>query len=195
MRQKTTLLLIGGALVVGGCSPGRLHRPYSTALNTPQRDTYAAQRLNQEGLGYIEAGDFEAAETSFRQALDHDLFYASAHNNLGLLLLDRGEAYAASWEFTFAAKLLPHAVEPRNNLGLVMEKVAHLDDAIAHYKEALDLDPGNVEVMGHLARTYIKARQKPQELRNLLKTLAFQNPGGTWDQWARRRLLALGREE
>ena len=80
-------------------------------------------------------------------------------------------------------------------MGLVFERVGNLDGAIAEYEKALEIDPNNVQVMGHLARAYVKSGEEPEDLRKLLKRLSFQNPGGTWDQWARTQLLTLGAEE
>ena len=74
-------------------------------------------------------------------------------------------------------------------------RVGNLDGAIAEYEEALEIDPNNVQVMGHLARAYVKSGEKSEDLRKLLKRLSFQNPGGTWDQWARTQLLTLGAEK
>ena len=187
-------IVIVALLLLAGCRSGSSQHPYSTAFTPPRRDTHTAQRRNAEGLQQIEKGDYKKAEESFRAALDADLFYASAHNNLGLVLLKKSP-YEAAWEFQFSAKLLPNAAEPRNNLGLVFEHVGNLDGAIAEYKKALKIDPNNVQVMGHLARAYVKSGEKSDDLRKLLKRLAFQNPGGTWDQWARRQLLTLGAEK
>lgn len=186
-RLSIALLLIA----VHGCSALRKSsHPYATSISGPLRDTYGAQRLNGQGLKALEEDETEDAERCFRKAFEKDLFCASAHNNLGLLLLRSNKPYEAAWEFQFAAKLLPHSVEPRNNLGLVMEKVGQLDQAITHYENALHIDPNNVEVMGHLARAYVKSRRTSDDLKGFLKKISFQNPGGSWDKWARTQLLA-----
>ncbi|MHC5112197.1 MAG: tetratricopeptide repeat protein [Planctomycetota bacterium] len=182
--------------LIGGCADGRRAHPYVTSSpNVHPRNTYEAQRLNEEGLRAIEQDDHEQAERLFREALEADLFHASAHNNLGLVLVQQGFAYDAAWEFQYAAKLSPSAVQPRNNLGLVMEKVGQLDDAIAHYEQALELEPNSIETMSHLARAHIKSHHKTPELRSLLRKIALQTREGDWSRWARRQLLTLSFDE
>lgn len=193
MNVKVSFLIL--LLLIPACSTLSTSRTYSTSLSVPPRDTYAAQRLNGRGIQALQEDNAEEAERLFREALEQDMFCASAHNNLGLLLLRSNKPYEAAWEFQFAARLLPYAVEPRNNLGLVMERVGQLDEAIAHYENALQIDADNVEVMGHLARAYVKTGKKSDDLRTFLKKIAFQNPGHSWDQWARRQMLAMDSEE
>jgi len=200
-RRRTPLSLYScmicviASVTLCGCTTTRSRGPYTTSAAPRHRDSLQSQQLNTEGLERIEAGEYAEAEKNFRAALEADLFNSAAHNNLGLILLRDGKAYEAAWEFQFAAKLAPYSAEPRNNLGLVMERVGNLDQAVAHYEEALQLDADNVEVMGHLARAYVKRGSEPEDLRKLLKRLSLQDHGGAWDLWARRQLLRLGGEE
>ncbi len=196
MRTHVGLTFLIVLFLVGGCADRRRSQHYVTSSPTVHpRNTYEAQRLNEAGLRAIEEDDYEEAERLFRKALEADLFYSSAHNNLGLVLVHQGLAYEAAWEFQYAAKLTPSAVQPRNNLGLVMEKVGQLDVAIAHYRQALQLEPNSIETMSNLARAHVKAHHKTPELRALLKKIAFQNRDGDWSSWARRQLLTLSRDE
>jgi Flp pilus assembly protein TadD len=159
------------------------------------RNTMRAQELNEQGLHQIERGEYDAAEEAFRSALESDLFYPPAHNNLGLVLLHKGQVYDAAWEFQFAAKLLPHSVEPRHNLGNVMEQVGRYPLAEQYYQEALEIDPSNIEVMGHLARVYIKSGKKGEDVMFLLRELALRGDGEDWQVWARLQLATLGRSD
>ncbi len=177
-----------------GCAATNHPGPYSTASSTRTRNTLAAQQANEEGLLAIEDGEYTNAESQFRAALDEDIFYSPAHNNLGLVLLRQGKAYEAAWEFQFAARLSPNAAEPRNNLGLVLERVTRFDEAIAQYEQALAIQPNNAQTMGHLARARIKAGDKSDDLMELLKKLSFQKSDDRWDLWARRQILALQRD-
>ncbi|MBN1513545.1 MAG: tetratricopeptide repeat protein [Phycisphaerae bacterium] len=152
-----------------------------------------AQRCNARGLQHVEQQEYPEAEEAFRAALEADLFYPAAHNNLGLVLLQQKRFYDAAWEFQFAMKLAPRSAEPRSNLGLVMEHVGRLDEAEGYYKDALSIEPENVAVMGHLARVYVKTQKQPAELETLLKDLALRSEGEDWQVWARQQLLKLGR--
>ena len=75
---------------------------------------------------------------------------------------------------------------------LVMEHAGRLDQARDYYQQALEIDPGNMEVMGHLARVYVKTDEHGERLRELLRELALGGGGNDWDVWARRQLLRLG---
>lgn len=196
MHRHMRFVFLSVLLLNGGCAGGRRSHPYATSSPTIHpRNTHEAQRLNEAGLAAIEEDDYEEAERLFRNALEADLFYSSAHNNLGLTLVQQGLAYEAAWEFQYAAKLTPSAVQPRNNLGLVMEKVGQLDIAIAHYEQALELEPNSIETMSHLARAHVKAHHATPELRTLLKRIAFQNSEDDWSRWARRQLLTHSWDE
>ena len=173
-----------------GCStrgPGQLS--YQTLSERRSRDGQLAQERNRQGLEAIEKGEFDKAEKLFREALEADLFYPSAHNNLGLALLKRQRWYEAAWEFEYAAKLMPKSVEPRHNLGALMERAGRLDRAEQCYEEALAISPDDIEVMGHLARVYVKTQRRPERLRELLKELAYRSDANGWDVWARRKLM------
>jgi len=43
--------------------------------------------------------------------VEHDSYYAPAHNNLGLTLLQSQRHYEAACQFDYAAKPMPHALE------------------------------------------------------------------------------------
>lgn len=178
---------------LGGCQSARgTCHPYSTHQETSFRDTHAAQQSNGKGLKQIEAEDFEGAEKSFREALGHDISFAPAHNNLGLLLLRQKRWYEASWEFAFASKLQPQAGEPKGNLGLVFEAIGQYDQAVDEYEAALKIDPDRVEVMGHLARTLVKSKDstKQERLRELLDKLVLR-AAPDWSDWAREQLIRI----
>lgn len=178
-----------------GCASSTSPSAYESFSDRRYRNSLRAQELNEQGLSCVRAGDYAKAEEYFRKALEADLFYAPAHNNLGLTLLQAQppKPYESAWEFQYAAKLTPHSAEPRNNLGLVFEHVGRLEDAEKWYAEALEIEPQNIEVMGHLARVYVKANKKSAKLKDLLAELAYRGEGG-WDQWATEQLLKAERE-
>jgi len=182
-------------LVLGGCSAKQRGPSYQTVSQPPYQDSIAAQRLNDQGLAFVRKGDVKDAERKFREALEKDLYYAPAHNNLGLTLLESQRHYEAAWEFDYAAKLMPHAPEPRQNLGLVYESLGHLDEAITEYENALRIDPQNAVAMRHLARTCVKADQKGEKLKSVLEKLLLVSSDQQWDVWVRGQLIRLGRAD
>ncbi|MBI4717929.1 MAG: tetratricopeptide repeat protein [Planctomycetes bacterium] len=185
------LLAAAGA----GCA-GRSPRPYQTPESVKQRHALDARQLNEAGLRFVEKGDWENAERRFREALEQDLYCVAAHNNLGLVLLRTRRHYEAAWEFEYATKLVPSAGEPRANLGLLYENIGRLDRAAEAYEEALELDPGNLATMRHLARTYVKADRHDDRVKQLLeRLLGTTDVEPAWDYWVRGQLIRVGRDE
>jgi Flp pilus assembly protein TadD len=125
MELRRVCILIaslGFAFVGTGCErrhPG----PYSssTAKDAIVRDSAAAQKLFTKAAECQESDPLDA-EDLLRQALDADLYHGMAHNNLGVLLLNRGEIYAAVQEFEWARKLLPGHPKPRVNLAIALHQ-------------------------------------------------------------------------
>jgi len=79
----------------------------------------------------------DRAEDLLRQALVADLVYGPAHNNLGVVYLERGDLYAAANEFEWARKLMPGHPDPRTNLALTLERAGQEYRALARYDPAL----------------------------------------------------------
>ena len=106
-RQMNALCLMMSTLcllpVVSGCA----HSPRrDAAASEPIRDPRAAERLHQKATALM-ASDPAEAEKLLRDAIAADIFHGPAHNNLGTLLLARGELYEAATNFEAARKLMP----------------------------------------------------------------------------------------
>jgi len=177
---------------VWGCAkkpPSTAVSQYQTVGKDPRRDTDAARAKNAEALDAMARGNYDRAESLLKAALTADIMFGPAHNNLGKVYYRQEKRYLAAWEFEYAAKLMPHQAEPRNNLGLVFESAGRLDEAVNHYKEALALDPENPEVIGNTARARIRRGDDDAEVRDLLGKLVMRDTRQEWVEWARRRLV------
>jgi Tfp pilus assembly protein PilF len=195
LRGLSAWLSLVALVVLPGCSSSMSTYRAARDHKTPLQNAGAARECNIEGLKAIEKGDLAEAEEYFRKSLEHDLTYAPAHNNLGLVLLQTDRYYEAAWEFEYAAKLAPASPEPRDNLGLLFEELGKVDQAIGEYEKALDLDPQNLATMQHLARAYVKADRKDQRLKEVLERILLVPDDKQWDAWARGQLVRLGRVE
>src|SRR5262249_38223061 len=71
---------------------------------------------------------------------------------------------AATITFGRAGKLLPGSSEVPKALGLVARREGEWDQSIAHFKQALSLDPRNVQLLMVAASTYRMLRQFPAAL-------------------------------
>src|SRR5688572_25138680 len=130
----TNLLLILFAIAMAGCQS----RPRTVAHSF---DTDLAKNENEKALHLFDQGKFDEAESHLKKALEADVMYGPAHNNLGLVYYHQGKLYPAAWEFQSAIKLMPYQPEPRNNLGLVFEKAGKITSAAEAYEKARQMEP------------------------------------------------------
>ncbi len=188
-----TLLLAMMLLAAAGCNLRRSTPAgaYETVPADPGRDTAAARRHNSRALELIERDQLPQAEAELKSALEADLFFAPAHNNLGTVYLRQEKYYLAAWQFQYAVKLTPSKAAPRNNLGLVFEAVGRLDDAADCYDKALALDADAVEVAANLARIHLRTGRKTPRTRQLLNDIILKHPRPHVTTWARRQLALL----
>ncbi len=180
------ILLVG---LLGGCNSSS---PSPYVEQPPiRRDTERAQRLASEAVELM-LEDPTRAEALFRDALAADLYHGPSHNNLGVLLLGRGELYEAANEFQWARRLMPGHPDPRMNLALTLEKAGRIDEAIAQYRRALEVHPGHRPTVQALTRLEIRAGRNTDETVGRLSTLALEGESPQWRNWARQQMLLLG---
>lgn len=182
---------LAAALLLGGCDSSQTASNYQTMPAEPARRTDLAERINREALVQLEQGEFEEAETLLKRALEADVTFGPAHNNLGKAYYHQKKYYLAAWEFQYAIKLMPHLPEPRNNLGLVMEAVGKLDEAVSHYAQASNLEPDNPQILGNLARAHIRRGDRDADTRALLSELILRDTRPAWVAWARQKLALM----
>ena len=94
-------------------------------------------------LTWRQAGMYQDAETLYRETILRNPSSALAHNNLGLILVDRpGGLEEAINEYEDALTADAGMAEIHNNLGIALSRVSgRLPDAIVQYQDALQLDP------------------------------------------------------
>jgi len=155
------------------------------------RDVERASRLTQEGVHFMQNGRQSKAKTAFERAVSADETHGPAHNNLGLLSFGQRDLYSAAWSFQRAMEFLPERAEPTNNLGLTYEAAARLDEAIAMYYTAHELDPTNSEYLGNLTRARIRRGDRDDLLRHELQQLLFIDARPEWIDWAEDQLALV----
>ena len=193
-RLFLVLFLAALPAILHGCAPSTEITPqggYRTIAVDPRRDTDMARQLNLEGMDSIAAGHLDKAAAAFTKALDADVEFGPAHNNLGLVYYRQKDWYKAAWEFQYAINLLPRFAEPRNNLGLVLEESGQLDKAVEQYRAAVELG-GDIEYRANLARGLLRRDGHTDEVRSLLQLIFQKDTRAPWRDWARRELAAMG---
>ena len=190
MRRSVAVLMVAA---IAGCAAPDRSSPYSTAA-AERRDTSKAESLNREAADLLRS-DPKAAEVLLREALSADLFFGPAHNNLGIVHLDRGELYEAASEFEWARKLLPASADPRINLAITLERAGRAGDAMGAYKSALEVQPGSIAAMQGAAVLAVRAGKPEPQLDAWLKGIAMNGEGAAWREWAGRRHARTNRED
>lgn len=188
------LLLILVVLVAGGCQSSN-----TVTLGDPTQNTELARSYNDLAYTHIQKGEYDKARTLLEQALNADITFGPAHNNLGLVYFQLDDLYRAAHEFDSAIKLMPYQPDARNNLGMVFERFGERTRSQEAFKKAVDayerarkLSPDNPLYLGNLTRVKINRGDRDEETRALLEELVFKDPRPEWRDWARMELLKMG---
>jgi len=176
-------------LVTAGCVSPTPANPYAENGAPRRNEVLAAEFVGKASA--VEASDEEQAEVHLRAALAADIFCAKAHNNLGVLLLRRGDLYGAATEFEWARKLLPGHPEPRVNLALTLERAGQYGAARDSYEAALEVYPGYIAATQGAARLAVAEGESPAELERWLAQIAVEGESVEWRDWARRESAQL----
>ncbi|MCC6909698.1 MAG: tetratricopeptide repeat protein [Phycisphaerales bacterium] len=182
----SSALALAIALTPIGCTGSRSVGPYS-APKEVARNPLEAQRLTRQAAELMES-DSARAEKLLREALTLDLYHGPAHNNLGVLHLNRGELYEAANEFEWARKLMPGHPDPRLNLALALERAGRVDEALAACDSALEVYPGHIATTEALARLQLRYRRTDDRTRGFLEEIAMRGETEQWREWARSKL-------
>ncbi|QDV42567.1 Tetratricopeptide repeat protein [Stieleria neptunia] len=178
---------------VSGCALNRAQNVgdtlYSTNSLSPAAVNLASQRLNRKGLDRFRRGDLAAAETLFREALEEDVSFGPAHNNLGQVYLARHQLYLAAWEFEYAANLMPSFPEPIVGQGLAYETGEQLERAVEFYEVAYERFPADPIAISSLVRARIKLDRPSEEIGYLLDELIMHDRRCEWVEWAKELRL------
>jgi Flp pilus assembly protein TadD len=84
---------------------------------------------------------YKDEETLWRNTLATDARVFIAQNNLGGILMERGQLDEAEAYFLRAIEIEPSYPEAYDNLGILLDRRGRIDEAIERYRQALRLDP------------------------------------------------------
>jgi predicted TPR repeat methyltransferase len=96
--------------------------------------------LLNAAVGLHKAGDFGGAERMYRQVLAAEPRHAVALNLLGLVMLGERRLEPAIDMFHKALAERPDIADTHNNLATALEESGRNDEAILHYRFAMELD-------------------------------------------------------
>ncbi len=127
-------------------------------------------------LTWRQCGMYANEETLWRATLTTNPHCVIAHNNLGELLLRRGQADEAIAHFQEALDSDPDDVDVHNNLGNALLQKGRRDEAIAHYHRALAIQPDYAKAHYNLGHALLSTARINEAMSHFQKALAIQ-PG------------------
>jgi lipoprotein NlpI len=80
-------------------------------------------------------------ETLMRITIQKNSDSSMAHNNLGNILLQKGQVDEAIVHFQKALNINPDDPEPQNNLGAALLQKGRIDEAIVHFQKSAEIAP------------------------------------------------------
>lgn len=135
------------SLALAGALAGCVQRPTDAQMQDPQVQIREAHALVVRAQRADGEGDSARAMQLYQQALATYRDFPVAWNNLGVLLVERGENLQAVEAFRAAAELSPTDPRPVTSIGSIWQNLGYLDKAGEAYTEALNRDPSHLPAL------------------------------------------------
>jgi tetratricopeptide (TPR) repeat protein len=94
--------------------------------------------------------------TLYQATLSDNPDCGMAHNNLGNVLLRKGEVNEATAHYRKVLQMLPDDADAHNNLGNALVQQGALAEAITHYRKALELRPNDADAENNLGSALVR---------------------------------------
>lgn len=116
----------------------------------------------------LEATAPDQAGEAYRAVLEREPNFADAHVNLGRILHEAGDIYAALVHYRAALAIRPADATAAFNAGVALEDLGATTDAIIAYRRAIESDPRNPDAHYNLARLLEQTGKPDVAIRHLL---------------------------
>ncbi len=160
------------ALVAAGIALALAH----TKTSVPYAIFSGAFVVALGALTWRQAGSYRNLETLWTATLAQNPRASIAHNNLGNLLLQRGQVKEAIAHFQQALAIQPNASDVHCNLGSALLVQGRAAEAVAHFKEALRIQPTSAQAHINLGNVLLQQGQVNEALAHFQKAVELQ-PG------------------
>lgn len=124
--------------------------------DTLDKNPRAWAAYNNYGMAISEKNPTEEFNC-YMTALSLNPNYADAHNNLAVVLYQRGRIDEAIDHFRTSLRLNPGNASAQNNLGGALSNQGKLDEAIRHLKQAILIKPTYTEAYVNLGKALMRA--------------------------------------
>jgi protein O-mannosyl-transferase len=140
-------------------------------------------------LTWNQAQVWKDSERLWRHALALEEKSSFAHNNLGLVLAERGALEEAIKEFRRAVEIDPAFVEAQTNLGNFLAQRGAREEAIVHLRHALQIEPAFVNAHNTLGNILADRGALDEAIEHFRKALQT-NPQSAMTHYNLGRALA-----
>lgn len=190
MRATLCCLIV---LMISGCSGGS--GPKGPSVADAQADFAVRQaeanRLALQAETAAKAGRTDEAIGLYREAINTWNRTPGAYNNLGLLLIKKGDARAAADAFTIEAELNPQDARPLKNLGQLYFERSWPEDAMKFFEQALERDPDYLEALRGAVLAADTLRRADDKVLGYVKRALFQETDEAWTTYLQRQRFRI----
>lgn len=131
--------------------------------------------LHEElGIALLAANRVDAAAEAFLEALRRDRARVRAHFGLARIFDSRGDAAVAEGGYRQVLRLDPDHAAARSRLGQLLA-MSHVEEAEAHLRRALALDPGDI-VAARLLAYALRRLNRVAEARDVARSILERHP-------------------
>lgn len=140
--------ILAAALVVLAALSACQTRPKGTVVIRADNDRLIrAKALAEEAQSAQKAGKTDQAIDLYRKSLEQSQELFAVWNNLGMLLMEKGENMDAAEMFKAAADLAPTDERPYYNVGLIYDRAQYPAKALEFYEKALARNPKSLPAL------------------------------------------------
>ncbi len=123
------------------------------------------------GLTWLQCGMYANQETLWRVTLARNPDCWMARNNLGFILIHKGEVDEAMAQFQKALQINPKDPPSWNNVGNVLLHWGKVNEAIPYFQKALQVNPNYVEARNNLGSALLQEGKVDQAIAQFQKAL------------------------
>jgi len=181
LADRRLAVLAVALLAAASCRGPQELGPYQPPSEAV-RDTERADELNAQAADLI-LTEPEEAEALLGEALTADLFHGPAHNNLGVIYLERDDLYEAAAEFEWARRLMPDHPDPEINLALTLRRGGRYAEAADASEAVYAEHPGSLPALQGWALSAVEARESITNLGEARESLATEANSHEWQRW------------
>jgi Flp pilus assembly protein TadD len=184
-RYRTPVFLPKGSVITMRFSYDNSSSNPRNPNHPPKRVEGGNRAIDEMGHLWLQvlprgAGDRRRTlqEALLRHRLEKVPDDATAHLNLGAILMSRLETNAAITELQTAIRLKPEQPEAHDMLGSAYRSIGRSMDALVEYRMALRIDPRYINARYNLATTLARARKFQEAIPDFQAVVeAFPNSG------------------